>query len=860
MPLPEAEPQWPPRSPHEALMGTPGGRERLRRLAERTSPSPSPSKMRPSRTAPNLSSGAFCDDYDDDDADDDEEMLQLKLQEIQAKLKLKKLQKAGGSRTAQGAQGSSGSRAMPQFSAARAERAEKLAETGRQQASVEVPASPVRRAPQQEQRSPLKVTLGIDKGLRAHDVSLKRAGSNARQSQGQTQQQQQRSRVTGTSSFDDGQPQRPLSFNERLAMARTDEVKRLEKQQRVQNLRSAAFTVGKDEMESYKTTAAELPDLPDLPQTYSRAEIVGVENRPLKGPSSGGGYLKRSNTAPSIKAGGRSGGVGSDGDKDADNSDATKSNPKDKDDASFESYSGFHLKKRILPHEVLTRSITGKKVYLMKDFLRHVKAPDWSLPDDECDIVLFAVLASKSDPKSHKPMVDSDGKEKASDRGKYMVMTLVDFTFELELFLFNTGFDRFWKLTPGTVLAILNPTIMPPPKGREATNKFSIVINSDCDTILEVGSARDLGYCQSVRRDGTKCPTWVNSKRTEYCEFHSNEAVSKARSARVELSGPGFGKLMAQLMKASDDPSKPWKHNSRQGSYRTEKDKRAYNDYKAKQAEHGHYDQESQSRVFVSRSAGSAALLDREGEFLDKLGRNEALKRRIAQREREKDIVAKLGADGVGAGRDYMQKRAKPPSSTATAASSSAASSFSSYLHADGSAGGGMGAAALDLLARAKNTPAIDLGPAKRKRPDSVTSNSTSGGTVNSRSGVSSLGWGTALRDRLGKMKEGASTSFPPPNLAAGTSAAGATTSSGSRGDRSPVRKKTRFVTDKGIREAGRESLGAELAASTGATTEKAPAATAVAAAAAAAVATRNKLLRRVVVEDDVDDDELLIV
>ncbi|KLU86609.1 DNA replication licensing factor mcm10 [Magnaporthiopsis poae ATCC 64411] len=534
MPLPEAEPQWPPRSPHEVLMGTPGGRERLRRLAERTSPSPSPSKMRPSRTAPNLSSKSFGDDYDDDDADDDdEEMLQLKLQEIQAKLKLKKLQKAGASRAAQGAQGSSNSRTIPQFSAARAERAEKLADTGRHQAPVEVPASPVRRAPQQEQRSPLKVTLGIDKGLRAQDVSLKRAGSNARRSQDQAPQQQ-RSRAAGSSSFDNAEPQRPMSFNERLALARTDEVKRQEKQKRVQNIRSTAFTMGKEEMESYKTTAAELPDLPERPQTYSRAEIVGVENRPPKG-TGGGGYLKRSNTAPSIK-GGRSGGAGDDSNKgkDANEDDTAVSKPADKDDASFESYSGFHLKKRILPHEVLTRSITGKKVYLLKDFLRQVKAPEWSLPDDECDIVLFAVLASKSDPKSHKPIMDSDGKEKANDRGKYMVMTLVDFSFELELFLFNSGFDRFWKLTPGTVLAILNPTIMPPAKGREATGKFGLVINSDCDTILEVGTARDLGYCQSVRRDGTKCPAWVNSKRTEYCEFHSNEAVSKARSARMK--------------------------------------------------------------------------------------------------------------------------------------------------------------------------------------------------------------------------------------------------------------------------------------------------------------------------------------
>ena len=805
--------------------------------------------MRPSRTAPNLSSKPFGDDYDDDDADDDEEMLQLKLQEIQAKLKLKKLQKAGASRAAQGAQGSSGSRTIPRFSAARAERAEKLAETGRPQASVEVPASPVKRAPQQEQRSPLKVTLGIDKGLRAQDVSLKRAGSNARRSQDQAPQQQ-RSRATGPSSFDDAQPQRPMSFNERLALARTDEVKRQEKQQRVQNIRSTAFTVGKEEMESYKTTAAELPDLLESPHTYSRAEIVGAENRPLKGT---GGYLKRSNTAPSIK-GGRSGGVGDDGDKDKDTNeyDTAKSKPADNDDASFEPYSGFHLKKRILPHEVLTRSITGKKVYILKDFLRRVKAPEWSLPDDECDIVLFAVLASKSDPKSHKPTMDSDGKEKASDRGKYMVMTLVDFSFELELFLFNSGFDRFWKLTPGTVLAILNPTIMPPPKGREATGRFGLVINSDCDTILEVGTARDLGYCQSVRRDGTKCPAWVNSKRTEYCEFHSNEAVSKARSARVELSGPGFGKLMAQLMRPSDDTTKPWKHNSRAGAYRSDKDQRGFKAKKADDPRLGQYDAESQSRVFVSRSAGSAALLDREGEFLDKLGRNEALKRRIAQREREKDIAAKLGVDGVGAGRDYMQKRGQPPSSKASAtASSSATSSFSAHLHADGSAGGGMGAAALDLLARAKSTPNIDLGPAKRKRPDSVTSNSTAGGAANSRSGVGSLGWGTALRDRLGKMKEGASTSFPP-------NPAGAASSSGSRDDRSPVRKKTRFVTDKGIREAGRESLGAELAGGADGTTETAAA---DAAAAATATATRNRLLRRVVVEDDVDDDdELLIV
>jgi minichromosome maintenance protein 10 len=91
------------------------------------------------------------------------------------------------------------------------------------------------------------------------------------------------------------------------------------------------------------------------------------------------------------------------------------------------------------------------------------------------------------------------------------------------------------------VVAVLNPGIMPPPPGKEATGRFSLVINSDADMVLEVGSARDLGFCKSVRKDGSVCNGWVNRKRTEYCEFHTNEAVRKVRSGRMELNSDPFG-------------------------------------------------------------------------------------------------------------------------------------------------------------------------------------------------------------------------------------------------------------------------------------------------------------------------------
>ena len=55
---------------------------------------------------------------------------------------------------------------------------------------------------------------------------------------------------------------------------------------------------------------------------------------------------------------------------------------------------------------------TGKKTFLIKDLLRDVKAPDFALPEVEADIVTFAIVASKSDPKSHKPVLDESGNEK----------------------------------------------------------------------------------------------------------------------------------------------------------------------------------------------------------------------------------------------------------------------------------------------------------------------------------------------------------------------------------------------------------------------------------------------------------------
>ncbi|KAH8884719.1 hypothetical protein GQ53DRAFT_810771 [Thozetella sp. PMI_491] len=817
------EDDWPPRSPREVLLTTPGGRERLRRLAERTSPSPtkSASRLRTARSASALVSrsgntGLGADISDDlDDDEDDEETLQLKLQAIQARLKLKKLQASKAKNAAVGGLGTEGYASRPESAPGlRAESQSRLAMQDRidrpaSQNTIQIPASPVKKVQSTAavQKSPQRILLGIDKGKRAADMTLKRVSSVRNAEDGRTSQQggylrRSKTPLPGQTSTSTS---RPMSFNERLEAARVEETERKQRQEKLQGLRNKTFDVSREEMEEYKSKAADLPEVPTKLQGYSRDDILGTAGHQKSG------QLRRSNTTPSIRSMSRA----ESQDGEAARGRLQKPSPaetSESDTSAFEPYSGLHLSKRVLPHKVLARSISGKTIYLLKDLLKNVKAPDWALPDVESDIVVFAIIASKSDPRNHRAGPGKDGKQE--DRGKYMAITLVDLTYEIKLYLFNSGFDRFWKLTPGTVIAILNPIIMPPPPGQEATGRFGLVINSDADTILEIGNARDLGFCKSVKKDGHLCSSWVNARRAEHCEFHTNEAVRRTRSDRMEFNSSGFG----------DGPKR--KSNSRE----------IYKPSNEKADQNKGYDRFTMSHYYVSGSGGGLLDDEREGGRADRTQREEALKRRMTAMEKEREIAKQLSQIGNGAGRDYLTRISSgglgssiSSSSTTATAMSGLASSKDTSISTALSDAPKLDAVSLGLIRPRGQRPELDLGVSKRKRPESSQSSSTAGGSVGTRA---ALGWGATLKDKLGRMKEGERLDSSKGTV----SSTGSSTISSAfaRGERSPVRKKTRFVTEKGIREAGRESLGEPLS-----------------------TAARG---RREILLDDDDDDDLVIV
>ncbi|KAL7946110.1 hypothetical protein V8C42DRAFT_322515 [Trichoderma barbatum] len=786
----EPEASWPPRSPHEALMSTPKGRQRYREMMNQTSPSPSPSRNNRAMASVMASSGALQEQMDEDD-DDDEETLQLKLQEIQARLKLKRLQKAKES-AAQGRPGRH-SRSNSVASGIQPQRAIRgttpTSDNSRpsSQSMVQVPVSPVRKAqPSLDPKSPSRILLGIDKGLRAKDISLKRAPSFRKTATGDAAAQRgylQRSRAASPSGMVSPEGFRSLSFNERLASARSEEVSRAERQERISKLRSSAFAIGKDEMEEYKKNAVDIPDEPLQAPSFSRDEILGKQ-KPAAAQA-----LQRTSTVSDLRnVAEKDGNPPFPSFRERTNS-VAMSDASTEEQGAFEPYSSMHLSKRILPHRVVARHVSGKKVFNVKDLLREVKAPDFALPDVEEDIVVFAIVAKKSEPRAHKPAAGKNG-QKAEDRGKYMVLTLVDLEYELDLFLFNSGFTRYWKLTEGTVVAILNPNVMPPPPGRQDTGRFSLVINSDEDTILEIGSARDLGFCQSIKKDGDLCRSWVNRKRTQFCEFHSNEAIRKQRSTRMEVNSTGFG--VRSKGKNSAEMYVP--------------DKKKPNNY----------DWETKTHWYVSKGHTAADLLDgKDRDPSDRKDKAEFLRRNMEVKEKEREMMKKLGQVGNAAGREYMQRagsRAEPGGPTPPSSMSASqqlfntADPFAEPEKPD--------AATLGLLDKARD---IHLSPVKRKRTGSsqtgsITRSNSSNSSSTTYSRPSGLGWGGVLKDKLSSMKEGEKLKPEQP----------------------PLRKKTRFVTEKGIREAGRESFGN--------------------------LAEKNLADRQVILEDDDDDDELVIV
>lgn len=792
-------PNWPPKSPHEALLSSPSGRRRYEERRARASVSPSPAKRRPVSLHP------MHDDGGETTEDEDEETLQLKLQAIEARLKLKQLQKARKAEPE--------SRAIPSRPGTAA--ALRRTELPRPDADVQVPVSPIRaRHKPEEPRSPARVLLGIDKGLKASDVSLKRPGQ-VRFTSGLA-----RANTTGSV-----ETPKIKSFSERLAESRSKEKQREEnehkheerrargfglsnvagiKRERPPSSRGSSFTSDvqspfagpsqtrtsftgmsqtrnsftgtpqtRSSFASTSQTRSAVPDLPPpVSKTHSRTHSHLLSSQEPVVPSRRGSLPDARSTSTATRLppkGPQARAVSSSFSKYEEIAQRSDSS----DGPGFESLSGLHLKSREMQHSIVTRTLEGKTLFTIPQLLKTVKAPDYDPPDWENDYVVMGVICSKSSPRDTQNSArdNSRGTQERKEHGKFMVIRLTDLKWELDLFLFDSGYEHFWKLPIGTLVAILNPDIMPP-KDRNS-GKFSLKLTNSDDTVLEIGVARDLDFCHAKKKDGKECGQWVDGRKTEFCEFHLAMQVEKSKRGRMEVNGMvgpggGGGGMFGRRGPAGFKSDQLRKEGKVHDSYLHE------------------------TMFIAPRPGGAARMLDRDEQGFERGGsREERHRKQLAAKEKERDLAKRLGDMGEGTtGGDYLKRRSDP---------SAPLSTMNSKETTDTRQDKALEFDYQSLLTRKAADVSLNRGPSGSLIPSKRKHSNASKATAASNS--QPVGWSGASRRGI----------VLSPTKARAMSPSKGRPDSAMRGTRasSPAKKKARLLLpEKGIREPGRESLG----------------------------------------------------
>jgi minichromosome maintenance protein 10 len=711
--------------------------------------------------------GASEEEEADEEDEEDEETLQLRLQQIETRLKLKKLQQKTQKDTLSRQKRSDSPRKLlpPRSAPPETER-------------VEVPLSPVRKVePLIEQVSPARRRLGLDAPFREQEISLKRARpvpASLRRSTAEVN------------------VPRPKSFSERLLESKEKELQQEARKEHLEELRSSAFGVSRSRTPTAEEQSA---------QKTSRTQENGR-----------GTITSRIGSVRQARA-----------TKEVPHSSSNSSTAKapseiETSDAAYDPFSKIHLSKRLIAHSDVAREMSDKEIYTLPRLLKEVKSPDYEAPDCESDYVVFAVLSSKSDPfdvaQTHKQTDSRSNDGTEAPRNKFMVLHLTDLKWEMDLFLFGTAFNQFWKLTPGTLLAILNPAIMPP-RGNQHTGRFSLKLGSSDDAVMEIGKARDLGYCSSIKKNGQQCGDWIDKRKTTVCEFHINLQVAKSRKDRMEVNSMFRG--------TADSPDGRKRVLSKKAPAPG-----------AKKFHHGDYGTLYSVSADMGRSA--ATLLDADDtDALHSMTREEASRKRIAAAQKERDLARQLVEMGRGAGAEYL--RASHPSiADALDRNDAAAQARSALFDKPTIASLGLGA---------KNAHEARLSPAKDRKRHFGLGEMT---TATARKRDLPMGWGGAKQAGLALVSrkshdqnpsastfprergqtlisqpqqqqeaDTANTSFSSASHSAESSSHAARagqvrprsqgSSIRSGGSTSPVKKRARFALSKGIREPGRESL-----------------------------------------------------
>ncbi|CAK4121964.1 unnamed protein product [Aphanomyces euteiches] len=188
------------------------------------------------------------------------------------------------------------------------------------------------------------------------------------------------------------------------------------------------------------------------------------------------------------------------------------------DPATTEEFSGLRIKDRLVPADEMKKQMQGRKFIHLASM---DNAPTRQFDNSSTDWVAVAVMTKKNLAKSeHSP---------------YVVWTLSDLeNAMLSIFLYNDAYESHWKELEGSIVAIINPDIMP----AKEHGRFALKVTSGAN-IVKLGTSIDFGFCKCLTIGGAQCKIPVNTSNGDFCTLHMAARFKEAGKGRMALNGPG---------------------------------------------------------------------------------------------------------------------------------------------------------------------------------------------------------------------------------------------------------------------------------------------------------------------------------
>lgn len=214
--------------------------------------------------------------------------------------------------------------------------------------------------------------------------------------------------------------------------------------------------------------------------------------------------------------------------------------------AAVEHFSMIRMRKCFVPNSEMKSRMEGKK------FLRLGLIRTTMKMAEDCDWVTVGCISKQIERQAAK-----SGKP-------FSIVNLTDLddcTKTVSLFLFGSVHEKLsQQIAVGSVIGILNPTIMPPKKEDNSFSDVPALTIDVAERLMHVGLATDLGWCTAVKyrnkQPAGKCLAVINKRYSNVCVFHMQTKYKRASANRSELQGAMAHAPVAKKFKSFQNGAK----------------------------------------------------------------------------------------------------------------------------------------------------------------------------------------------------------------------------------------------------------------------------------------------------------------